>query len=117
MRQHKPGKGSRLQLELDREFSKLIRDKGKCERCGSIDSLDTAHIIGRANKTLRWDILNVLCLCRKCHQEAHANPKAFDKWLRGVYSERMDYLDEFKNILLRRTIVDYEELLQNIKDR
>lgn len=116
MRNHRLGKVSNLQQSCDKAISTLIREKGFCEKCGTKDSdFDTAHVIGRKNLTLRWDILNLLCLCRQCHLWGHANPKQFKAWFDNKYPERVDYIDSVKNRILKRNVLEYEELLENIK--
>lgn len=86
-----------------------------CEKCGlQGQDYDTAHIISRKNLTLRWDILNVLCLCRGCHMYAHANPKFFATWFRNKYPDRQEYLDSTRNKILKRSIEDYEKILESI---
>lgn len=118
MRNHRLGKISRLQLRCDEAISSLVRNKGLCEKCGTRDgNFDTAHIIGRKNLTLRWDIFNLLCLCRKCHQEAHANPKRFTLWFQSEYPERWEYLESWKNVILKRIVEDYECLLEDIENK
>ncbi len=117
MRNRRLGKISRLQQRCDKEFSKLIREKGKCERCRSRDNLDSAHVVTRKNLVLRWDILNVLCLCRDCHQFAHQHPKQFTFWFESTYPERVQYLVWAKWLYLKRNIEDYEKILEAIEKK
>lgn len=118
MRNHRLGLTSRLQQRCDKEFSRLVREKEICEKCGvrGVD-FDTAHIIGRKNLTLRWDILNVFCFCRECHMWAHANPTKFIQWIKSKYPERMDYVDSYKNRILKRTTEDYKFILEAIREK
>ena len=52
------------------------------------------HIISRtANKT-RWDLLNAVTGCGRCHQWAHANPAEFGLWFVNKYPHRWDHLCE-----------------------
>ena len=118
MRQHRLGVISRLQQKCDKEFSKMIRAKEVCEKCGQRGlDYDTAHIISRKNLTLRWDIFNVLCLCRPCHMRAHANPNEFTNWFKAKYAVRYDYVQSMKNRILKRTSDDYAKLLDDIGSR
>lgn len=104
--------------KLDPEFSKLIRQKGRCERCGSTNTLQCAHVITRVNKILRWDILNALCLCFRCHKFFwHDNPLEATQWFQLNFPERYKYLMEVKNTIIQRTDEDYKLLLEDIKDR
>ena len=51
----------------------LERDNGRCQRCGNI-AVDEHHIL---YKSLGGDEKeeNLICLCRSCHDQAHANGK------------------------------------------
>ncbi len=117
MRKRRLGKISRLQQKCDLEFSRLIRKKGKCERCGGTNYLETAHIIGRRNLLLRWDIINAFCFCRSCHTWGHLNPKKFTLWVKERFPERWEYLQLVKNQICKRTEQEYEDLLDNISNR
>lgn len=66
-----------LQNKLDKVFSKLIREHGKCVRCGTTDNLQCCHIYSRANRAVRWDVDNALCMCAGCHFWAHQSPLEF----------------------------------------
>ena len=44
-----------------------------CERCGEPGRLDKAHRIARSQGG-RWDPVNILDMCRDCHQRNHQNP-------------------------------------------
>ena len=52
-----------------------VEDEGRCRRCTSPRSLEAAHIIPRSRITAGKggeDPLNIVPLCRWCHQEQHA---------------------------------------------
>ena len=108
---------SRLQQSCDREFSKLTREKGRCEKCGSVNYLEPAHIVGRKNLLLRWDVFNVLCLCRSCHSWGHLNPKKFNSWVQRTFPGRWEYIQVVRNQISKRRPDEYEELLKNIRNR
>ena len=73
--------------KADKLFSKLIRSRGKCEKCGNRHFLQTAHIISRKYGNTRHDSDNALCLCAKCHRWAHDNPYAFGMWVKEYKGE------------------------------
>lgn len=59
----------------DTYFSKLVRARGRCERCGTTTGpFECAHVIRRRfvgdpdGVPLRHNLLNAWCLCRACHQ-------------------------------------------------
>lgn len=107
--------------KLDPEMSRLVRSKGFCEKCmrrGEITMFDDAHVVGRKNLTLRWDILNHLCLCFQCHRFFwHEEPLEAAKWFQEKYPERYKYLMAVKNNIVKRTEEDYENLLQTIRNK
>jgi hypothetical protein len=107
--------------QLDKEFSLLVREKGICEASGVSSCggpLQDAHIIGRANRALRWDILNHLSLCYRHHIFfAHHDPVEFLLWFQKKYPDRWAYILEFRNKIVKRTIDDYKELLENVKSK
>lgn len=61
-----------------REFRAMAweRDGNKCTKCGSIENLCIHHLISRTERPdLRFDIDNVITLCRKCHAKEEARLK------------------------------------------
>lgn len=97
--------------KADKLVSLIVRLKGKCEKCGGVDNLQCAHIIGRNNHTLRFDLMNVLCLDSRCHRWAHDNPILFAEWVKTDYPERYEYLLFNANHLTKRTEKDYQEMV------
>lgn len=69
--------------ELDILWSKAIRNRDEnCQRCGSIGTLQAAHIFSRGNLTTRWDKTNGTTLCYACHIHwAHRRPVEFTLWI------------------------------------
>lgn len=104
---------------LDPLMSKLVRQKNFCEKCGRRGtSFDWSHVIGRKNLTLRWDILNALCLCFQCHRFFwHEEPLDAHNWFKDKYPERYEYLLKAKNMTLNRTEQDYIELREAIQNK
>lgn len=98
----------------DKLFSKIIRSKGYCEKCGRSAGvqLQTAHIISRTYSKVRTDERNAFCLCSACHRYFHNWPKEFSKFItdwRGseVYEElkakaedtgKFDWESEYKRL-------------------
>jgi hypothetical protein len=106
-----------LNRNLDSAFSILIRKKGRCERCGRTNGLQDAHVVPKTNKTLRWDILNHLCLCFQCHLAfAHKDPLGFADWFVSAYPERAKYLERNRNKMLKRTDEELKMLLEFIQN-
>jgi 5-methylcytosine-specific restriction endonuclease McrA len=59
------GKGPRG--KATRLHSLVVRSRGRCERCGSANGLQAAHIIPRRYAATRTDENNAWCLCAGCH--------------------------------------------------
>jgi hypothetical protein len=58
----------------------------KCEKCGSTQYLNSHHIFGRKNKSVRHDVDNGCCLCAGHHKfktdfSAHETPTLFTGWI------------------------------------
>ena len=99
----------------DSWFSKCVRhrDQHRCQYCFK-EGTDSAHIYGRAKKSVRWSMDNAVTLCRYHHRWFTANPVAFTDWLTKIYGEgHMDILREKANAtlktnkLLRKEISDH----------
>lgn len=101
--------------ELDKEVGKLVRSRGACEKCGSQNNLQWAHMISRSDTTLRWDPLNALCLCDSCHKWQHKNPIEFNAWFATNLNEQFEYLQRNKGLILKRYKSDYQDLLESAK--
>lgn len=82
-------KRSTLKKKLDKLCSEITRTKGYCEKCGRHEGLQTHHIWGRVNLSVRWDLENLLCLCPRCHWDATNKNPIFNEWL-------VQHLGEFK---------------------
>lgn len=90
----------KLIKQADKLFAELIHKRGKCERCGKITSLQTAHIIPRTNKNLRWNPDNALLLCVACHLYwFHKNPLEAMEWFKLYFPIQYAYLMREKNKL------------------
>lgn len=112
---------SSLTKKLDNAWSELVkkRAKYKCEVCGKTDTLNSHHIVGRVNRTLRWDVKNGVCLCVKHHkfgrQSAHEDPLWFKEWLEDKRWEDYAYLYTVKDTITKWTLEDMQELLSKLK--
>lgn len=104
---------------LDTVWSELVRSKGKCEVCGRANGvLNAHHIIGRKNRTLRWDLKNGCCLCYQHHkggrQSAHEDPEWFRFWLKGNRAEDFEYINRTKNNITKWQLWEMQEHLEEL---
>ena len=95
-----------------------VRDDYTCQMCGSVSGLNSHHIIGRINYSLRFDLKNGITLCASCHKfdrySAHNNPLYFAVWFEKHYPENYEYLLTKKNIIAK--YLDYEAILLELKE-
>lgn len=99
--------------EADKQFSLCVRKRANwaCEHCGNTNTLQCAHIYGRRAKSVRWDGMNAVCLCYKCHMDFTANPLDFHRWLeRHLGRGHLDLLREKKNTLMKTTAAMRKEI-------
>lgn len=91
----------------DAAFSTAVRiaRNHTCEHCGrSEGKMEAAHIYGRAAKSVRWDTLNILCLCHTCHRNFTANPLDFESWLKEYVGQGyLDLLNEKRQRMFKTT--------------
>jgi hypothetical protein len=112
-----------MTVKLDKECSRVVRSQGRCAWCGNTDysKLQCCHIFSRTYRAVRWDLLNLLCLCAGCHFRGHKNPVLFTEFVK-------EYLGEFKyeELKIRATaikkwtlgeMVDYYDKLKDIGDK
>ena len=114
----KPSKKT-LKNKADKLWSEIIRSKGKCEVCGITRNLQSHHIEGRRNLTLRFDLRNGVCLCPLHHtlssrESAHQSPLWFQTWLTKNRRADLNYL--FKKRLEINDKIDYEEVLKELNE-
>jgi len=107
-----------LKRKLDKICSGIVRTKGKCEKCGRKNNLQSAHIFSRTYLNTRWDFTNQLCFCPDCHINfAHKQPLLFAEWVKkhlGI--DKYNLLKEAHNIIYKPTIADLEIKLKVLQD-
>lgn len=110
-----------LKKKLDIVFSKLIRSKGRCERCGRRPPevvLNCSHIFSRANLSVRWDELNAKCLCAGDHFEWHQSPLEGMEWLKTIRTpEQLEELKRRANSIKQWTVGELKELLASLEKK
>lgn len=113
----KPTKSS-LTNKLDKECSRIVRSKGKCQICwkDDYDKLQCCHIYSRTYRNTRWDLLNLVCLCASCHFSSHKNPISFMEFAKEHLGDHgLVTLKQRHNVIKRWTIIEMQELLETLK--
>lgn len=112
---------TKAKRKLDTLFSLKIRNnRAECQASQKVDGvkcggpLQTAHIENRANIRLRWDVMNVLCLCFGHHFWFHRNPTRFVEFLIKNYPREYQYIQDHRNEKQTFDKVFYEKLLSDI---
>lgn len=87
----KHSKDSWLNKQLDKLWSKKVRERGYCEYCLKRPPevvLHAHHIFSRRHYSTRWLVENGICLCTGCHlYTAHKDIQEFSDWVRNHYGD------------------------------
>jgi hypothetical protein len=71
----------------------------RCAWCGS-DGTDAHHLIDCGHHATRYELMNGMCLCRRCHDGIHTNAemkRRFWAWLVANYPGVVDWVYEHRN--------------------
>jgi len=100
--------------KLDKLFSEYTRLVERCDKCGSKENLQCAHVISRRHYHTRWEPENGLCLCLKCHfYWVHKEPHEFVRWFDSKFgSDLYDRLKKKSNVIGK---IDYELKYKELK--
>lgn len=110
-------KRSTLKNKCDRLFSQKVRDRDVCQLAG-VDrvtcngGLQCAHIIGRANHRLRWDLKNALSLCSGHHMYYTNNPWEWQEIIKKRYPSNYRYVNKYRNEIWDK---DLEGILEDLE--
>jgi 5-methylcytosine-specific restriction endonuclease McrA len=79
-----------------KEWSKSVRAISKCSVCKRTDRLVAHHILPKDRyQDLKFELLNGICLCPKCHKyakySAHKNGIWFACWLMANCPEKYNW--------------------------
>ena len=96
-------------------FSKIVRSRGECVKCGSTDFLQTAHIISRRFSNTRCDEDNAFCACARCHHYWTDHPVDFGIFVIETIGEDA-YADLLKRSQVSRITV-WVDVVQRLKIR
>ena len=105
--------------KADRLFSLKVRKIGYCQllfqdkiSCSQV--LQCAHIIGRANKRLRWDEQNALCICSGHHVWYTHEPEAWRIIIKKEFPDKWEYVSKHRTEIWKGTIEEVLAKLQGV---
>lgn len=102
--------------KLDKISGAKCRSLGYCEKCGSTSWLQWCHIKSRKFQIIRWNPINHLCLCAKCHRWGHDEPDAFTRWIIEYRGQGdLDELDRLRWSIGPKLF--YEDVLKQLEGK
>ena len=114
----------KLKTKIETEAKRLAkqRDKYICQKCGKKVSGSKAHgshVIPKSrSQLLRFDIMNIKCLCMFCHiRWWHLYPTDSGIWFRETFPDRYKYLERLKNEKKQWKRFELEELYKQLKNQ
>jgi len=107
-----------LLRKADTLFSLKTRSRGVCELAGKDNvtcagNLQTMHIVGRANRRLRWDDENVLCGCSGHHMYYTHHPTEFAMFIERHFPRKWLYIHVHVNEIAQ---TDYNALIKRLEE-
>lgn len=82
---------------LARRIVRLRDVTCQCPECDHGLNLQCAHVaIIRRYYISRWDLINLLLMCEKCHQKFDTNAAWGMKWFKEQFPARFKYLAELE---------------------
>jgi len=110
---------TKIKKKLDVLFSQVVRARDKeCLKCRSCMDLQCAHAASRRHLSGRWDELNAVTLCTRCHLWwAHKEPLEFTLWLKENHPAVYERALEVSTEVWKPTLEDYQALETELKAR
>ena len=112
-----------LVRDADSLWRAIIKRDGICEMCGREDgSMNAHHVFGRGRLVLRWDLLNGVCLCFRCHKCGAHSPNVLHvekylKWVKKYKADDWQYLsDKLKGPVPTITNVKLMDIIKELKE-
>lgn len=96
----------------------IVRSRGYCQlagkdriRCGGV--LQWAHIVGRSNYRLRWELWNALCLCAGHHVYYTHHPLEWFEIVALEFPEEWAQIQQHRNEIKRN---DLDEVIKELEE-
>jgi hypothetical protein len=99
--------------KTDSAFSKFIlkRDKHTCQKCRKPGN-QNSHFFKRARFSVRFDPLNCVCLCGKCHSYFGVHPTEHTAWFKTYLG--ISRFAELTNRAYRLLEIPKKELIEKV---
>ena len=111
---------AKLKRKADKLWSLAIRKGGVCEVCGSINHLQSHHIITRRNTNLRWELKNGVCVCPSCHlfsnDSFHHNPIKAVEFLTSKRPQDFIFLKGYASKPIQLSVEDMEKIINELRN-
>jgi len=113
---------SKFGKKLDIAWSLAVKKRAgyKCEVCGKTDTLNSHHIVGRRNHTVRWELDNGVCLCVSHHkfglQSAHEDSPWFTEWLKENKPNEYKHIEAIKYDYIKWDEWNMQDKLTELQD-
>ena len=106
----------RIERKLDKAWSIAIRERDDhtCLWCGK-PGTQACHVIPRRHRILRWNLDNGWTGCYACHNKWHSSPLEGNAWFEEKYPEKWLYVFELKNITIKWSLDELEEMLEGLE--
>ena len=118
---------SKIILDLDRVFSKYIRNKYadhsgqvECFTCGTygfINAMDNGHYRSRKNLSVRWDERNCRAQCKECNNShsTFINDVFRERLILDIGLEEVEKLEQDSRAVKKYTAGEIKELIKKYK--
>ena len=80
-----------------KEWSRRIRINMTCQVCGSMENLDSHHLLPKERwPEYKFELMNGICVCKKCHKfgkfSFHKNPIWSSEWLKSNHPKLFNWV-------------------------
>lgn len=105
---------SAAKRKADQVFSRIVRNVGFCENCGTGFNLQCAHWLSRRYSNIRTDFDNAFCLCAGCHAYFSADPTAWAQW--ATDRRGWDTYFRLREAANQKSVIDWPAELLRLKE-
>lgn len=108
---------SSIKESCDQMAAMLCRNRGRCQRCKSVQNLQWSHIKSRRFLSIRWDEDNCLCMCASCHRWWHDHPDESGQWFAMTFPDQYKRLQRKFQPITKLSLLDYLLIEADLKKK